>query len=399
MITWRRNLYVLFLVQMVSMAGFSMVFPFLPLYIKKLGVSSGGSLEFWSGMVFSSQAATMMISAPLWGFFADRHGRKIMLARATLGGSVILAAMAFVQSAEQLTLLRAVQGFVTGTIPAANALVAASAPGDKTGEALGLLQTGAWIGIAIGPLLGGIIGDAVGFRESFLVTGGLLAISGLAVVLWVKEDFRPVSRNDRQPLLNRFRTLLKAPQMMGLYTVTFLQTTGRLLFIPIASLFVMELMRSPSGAATVTGLMMGFKALTGSVSAVWLGRVGDRIGHVKVLLFAALSLVIFNISQAFVAAIWQLLLLQALTGLANGGMIPAISAMMNVKTPFGSQGATYGLNASITAAGRSIAPMGGAMVALLLGMRAVFVLAAIVYGLAVLVVLGLCRKAQQIKTG
>ena len=393
--TWRRNLLVLFFVQLIAMAGFSMVFPFLPLYIKELGVSKGGSVEFWSGMVFSSQAITMMISAPLWGFVADRHGRKIMLARATLGGSVILAAMAFVQNAEQLTLLRAIQGFVTGTIPAANALVAASAPGEKTGEALGLIQMGAWIGIAVGPFLGGIIGDAVGFRESFLVTGGLLAISGFSVVLWVKEDFSPVSKKDRQPFWNSFRMLLKAPQMMRLYTVTFLQTTGRMVFIPVASLFVMELMRSPSGVATVTGLMMGLKAFTGSVSAVWLGRVGDRIGHVPILLFSAVLLVFFNVSQAFVADVWQLLLLQALTGLANGGMVPSISAMMNVKTSLGSQGATYGLNASITAAGRSIAPLLGATVAFLLGMRAVFVLSAILYGSAVLVVLCIYRKSDE----
>ncbi|MCB0109723.1 MAG: MFS transporter, partial [Caldilineaceae bacterium] len=79
---WRRNLYILFGVQLLTTAGFSLVFPFLPLYIRELGVATRGSLEFWSGMVFSTQAFVMMLSSPLWGVVADRYGRKPMLLRA-----------------------------------------------------------------------------------------------------------------------------------------------------------------------------------------------------------------------------------------------------------------------------------------------------------------------------
>lgn len=152
-----------------------MVFPFLPLYIKTLGVAGWGTVEFWSGMVFSAQAMTMMISAPVWGAVADRYGRKIMLARATLGGAVILVVMGFAQSAEQLALLRALQGLVTGTIPAANALVASTAPKEQTGEALGLLQTGSWIGVAVGaPLSEGLLGIPSAFGK----------VSGLPAAYW-----------------------------------------------------------------------------------------------------------------------------------------------------------------------------------------------------------------------
>lgn len=393
MIPWRRNLYVLFGVQMLSTAGFSMVFPFLPLYIEELGISTWGTVEFWAGMVFSAQAFAMMISSPLWGTFADRYGRKIMLVRATLGGAVLMAAMGFAQSAEQLTVLRAIQGLVSGTIPAANALVASTSPREHSGEALGLLQTGAWIGIAVGPLIGGVIGDAFGFRESFWVTGSLLALSGLSIILWVKEDFVPVAESKRRPMAGRFRALLSAPNMARLYTVSFLQTAGRMLFFPVAALFMMDLLRTTDGAATITGFMLGAKALAGSLSAAWLGRVGDRIGHSRVLLFALLATVVLHIPQVFVNAAWQLVLLQALSGFANGGVIPSISALMNLQTPAGSQGATYGLNASITAAGRSMAPMMGAGFAMWLGLRSVFAAAAVVYALAALVVLYLRRES------
>jgi DHA1 family multidrug resistance protein-like MFS transporter len=387
MLIWRRNLYVLFSAQMLSMVGFSMVLPFLPLYIKELGVGTWGTIEFWSGMVFSAQAITMMISAPLWGAVADRYGRKLMLIRATLGGAVLIALMGFVNSAEQLTLLRALQGLVTGTIPAATALVASATPREHSGESIGLLQTGTWIGVAIGPLIGGVIGDTFGFRECFWITGSLLALSGFATILWVREDFRPAVTDKRQSVLENFRGLLSAPNMLSLYGVTFLQTTGRMLFFPIAALFVMELMQSASGAAVATGLMMGINAVTGSISAVWLGRIGDRIGHLRILLFSLVASIGLYLPQALVDATWQLILLQALTGFAYGGILPTIGALMNLQLPAGTQGATYGLNASITAAGRSVAPLLAAVFAMWLGVRSVFILAAAIYGLAAIVVL------------
>jgi DHA1 family multidrug resistance protein-like MFS transporter len=381
----------MFMVQLVSMSGFSLVFPFLPLYVKQLGVSTGGSTEFWSGLVFSAQPLTMMISAPIWGALADRFGRKLMLARATIGGAVLLAAMGFAQNAEQLVLLRALQGLVTGTMSAANALVAASTPREHSGEALGLLQTGAWVGIAVGPLLGGVIGDAIGFRESFWITGILLALSGAAMLLWVVEDFQPVERARRPKLIAGYQWLMQSPMMTHLYIITFLQALGRMLIMPIAALFIMQLMGTKEGVATVTGIMMGAMAVTSSASGALMGRVGDRIGHGRVLLASVLAAMIFYLPQPFVTVPWQLVMLQALTGLANGGMIPAVAALMNLQDTTGSQGAIFGLSASVTSAGRTLAPMLGASMAIWFGMRSVFLAAACIYAAAAIVAVYIYR--------
>jgi DHA1 family multidrug resistance protein-like MFS transporter len=127
-ISWQRNLAVLSAVQVISTLGFGLIFPFLPLYVRDLGVSTTGSLEFWAGLAFSAQAFTMMIASPIWGTVADRSGRKLMLERATLGGAIIVGAMGFVQNAEQLVILRALQGATTGVIAANNALVASQTP-------------------------------------------------------------------------------------------------------------------------------------------------------------------------------------------------------------------------------------------------------------------------------
>ncbi|MCC7060854.1 MAG: MFS transporter, partial [Burkholderiaceae bacterium] len=285
---WRRNLYILFVVQLLSMAGFSLIFPFLPLYVKEVGISTGGSIELWSGLVFSSQALTMMISAPIWGVVADRLGRKPMIVRAALGGALTIALMGFVQNAEQLVMLRVIQGLVTGTVAAANALVAASTPKERSGEALGLLQMGSWIGVAVGPVIGGVIGDAIGFRESFWITAVLLGLCTIAVVVGVKEEFKPAPRPKRS-MFSGYWDLLHAPDMANLYSVGFLNSLGRSVIIPVAALFVAQLMHSDDHVATMTGVMMGAYAFVGSASAAWLGQLGDRIGH-SILLFAGMLL-------------------------------------------------------------------------------------------------------------
>ncbi len=384
MIPWRRNLYLLLFVQLMSTAGFSLVFPFLPLYVRELGIATRGSVEFWSGAVFSAQAFVMMLAAPVWGSLADRYGRKPMLVRATLGGAVLMILMGLAQSAEQLTVLRAIQGGVTGVISAATALAASTVPKEKSGSAMGLLQMGRWGGIALGPILGGIIGDAFGFRESFYITGTLLGAAGLAVLFWVREDFQPSPQIKRAGFFASYRALLVAPGMGGLYGLTFLRMLGRTVLTPIAPLFVVTLIGQERGAATITGLFIGSAALTSALSSVYLGRLGDRRGHGRVLVISAALAALFYLPQPFVQTAWQLIALQALTGAAIGGMLPTIAAMMNLWAPDGNQGATYGLETSVNAAARVIAPMLGAGAAWAFGLRGAFVAAALVYAVIAL---------------
>jgi DHA1 family multidrug resistance protein-like MFS transporter len=392
---WRRNLYVVFMVQLISTAGFSLVFPFLPLYVKELGVASGGALEFWAGLVFSAQAFTMMIASPIWGALADRHGRKVMLERATFGGAVLLLLMGLAQNAEQLVILRAIQGLVSGVISAANALVAASAPRERSGEALGLLQTSRWVGVSGGPILGGFLGDAFGFRESFWITAFLLGLAGVATVLWVEEEFTATDKARQISFWAGYRALVTAPGMTSLYSLTFLRSLGATVTLPVASLYVVSLLVSESGAAGMTGLVQGATAFASALSASWFGRLGDRYGHQRILIGAAVAAAVLYLPQALVTAAWQLVALQALSGSAVGGLLPATAALMNLWAPTGNQGATYGLDNSVQAAARSVAPMVGALVALWVGLRGVYASAALLYIGIALVAWWLVGRTQQ----
>ncbi len=389
---WRRNLYILFVIQLLSTAGFSLVTPFLPLYVKEIGIATGGSIEFWAGMVFASQAFTMMFAAPVWGAFADRYGRKPMLVRATMGGAVLVILMGLVQNTEQLVVLRTLQGLVTGVVPAANALAAAMTPRKNIGEAQGTLQMSRSVGVAVGPVIGGVLGDAFGFRESFWITGALLGLAGLCALIWVHEDFVPRETVKRPGFFAAYGTLLHTPGMGGLYQLSFLRSLGQNMLMPLVALFVVELIGTEEGAASITGIVIGAASLTGALSAVWLGKLGDRYGHIKVLIGSALVAALLYIPQLFVTAAWHLIILQALVGFAAGGLIPSLAALMNLWSPAGSQGATYGIDTSVNAGARAIAPMAGAVIASWVGLRGVFGGTVVVYALCVVLALHLARS-------
>ena len=399
-INWKCNLLVLSLVQVLSTLGFGLVFPFLPLYVKELGTTMGGSLEFWAGMAFSMQAFTMMIASPIWGSVADRSGRKLMLERATLGGAVIVAAMGFAQSAEQLVFLRTLQGAMTGVIAANNALVAAQTPRKQTGFALGVINMARWVGVAGGPFVGGLLGEYFGFRESFWITGSLLAVAALAVFFWVQEDFQPLARADQLGFWQNYRGLFTAPGMPGLYALAFLRSLGATIIVPILALFVLALNQGQEhGAVIMTGLIIGASAFTSAVSAVYLGRLGDRIGHSRVLLVSSILAALLYVPQAFVSDAWQLLLLQGVSGFAVGGLIPSVAALMNSWAPGGTQGATYGLDNSVQASARVVAPMLAAALAASIGYHAVFCGAAVVYGIAAVVAWTVAQRSTGVLKG
>jgi len=384
---WRRTLYVAFFAQLMTAVGFSSIFPFLPLYVKELGSNSGMSLELLAGLAFSGQAFTMMLASPFWGMLADRFGRKLMVERAMFGGSLILLLMAFVRSAEELVLLRAIQGLITGTIAALSALVAASAPRERVGYAMGLLQSGLAGGVALGPLIGGSVADAFGYRAAFYVTASLLFSAGMLVLAGVREPSKsvPSVADETRGMLRLWRDLLSARGVRVAYLMRFLTQLGRMMIIPVMPLFIAILLGQDGiGVNTFTGLVIGVASATTTASAVYLGRLGDRIGHRRIVGICASSAALLFFLQSLAAAGWQLLLLQGLVGVALGGVVPTVSALLAGYTRPGIEGTVYGLDNTIISGARAVAPLLGSAVALFLGLRATFTATALVFLLAAL---------------
>ena len=78
---WKINLAVLWVGTFLTLAGMSMIIPFISLYVQELGVTDPKEVSVWAGLIFSANFVTAFILQPVWGKLSDRYGRKIMLLR------------------------------------------------------------------------------------------------------------------------------------------------------------------------------------------------------------------------------------------------------------------------------------------------------------------------------
>jgi DHA1 family multidrug resistance protein-like MFS transporter len=385
---WQRNLAVLWIGELIAIAGFSVTLPFLSYYVQELGITEVNQVAFWSGLITSAQATTMAFIAPVWGSLADRYGRKIMVVRAMLGGSVVIASMGFVRNVQQLAILRAIQGTLTGTVPAATTLVASSAPQERRGYALGLLQMAIYLGASVGPLLGGLVADSLGYRATFWVTGGLLFIAGVLVATLVREDFTPPPAEERKKtrLWDGLAIVFRTRALMTVYGIRVLVRTAFRVVSPILPLFIQSIAAKDVKIATLTGTISGFASAASAISAVILGRMSDKVGPRRILLVCGSAACVLYGLQSLVRTPMQLLILRTITGAVMGGVLSSVSALQASLVPKGRYGAVYGVDTSMIAAANAIAPMVGAAMTAQWGLSSAFLGAAAMYGLATAVV-------------
>ena len=189
MVNWKTNLVIIWISQLLSIAGFFFALPFGPYYIQELGVHDPVKIKFWVALFGAGLPLSLAIFSPIWGTLADRYGRRLMLLRANFGGVIILCLMGTVQSVEALIALRLVQGVFTGTVIAAQAMVAAYTPERRSGVALGSLSAAVYMGSMTGAFVGGMFAEYFGYRYAFFGSGTLLLVAGLLVLFGAKEDF------------------------------------------------------------------------------------------------------------------------------------------------------------------------------------------------------------------
>lgn len=375
---WKRTLVITALSQVMSILGFSFVVPFLPLYVQQLGIHGAARVTLWAALLSGGSAVFMAFAAPIWGALADRHGRKIMVVRAACSAGVLIALMGAVQNIYQLLFLRMMQGMLTGTVSASQALVSSQSPRNRMGFTLGVMQTAIFLGNSAGPLLGGLVADAVGFRPSFLVAGVILFASGIVVAAFVKEEIKPEPGSSNQVAfwrdLGSALTIPALPAMIGTY---FAVQFGTTVVFPILPQFVQALQGPADHAATLTGLILAGAGVAGALSSIFAGYLSDRIGFKSVLITSSLAAALLSIPQYFVTATWQLFVLRVLTGLAIGAMLPAASALTASLVPASRRGTAYGLTGSASSIGFAAGPLTAAAVVGLGGIRPVFLTAGV----------------------
>ncbi|RYG72239.1 MFS transporter [Lentibacillus lipolyticus] len=353
----------------------TMVLPFISLFIDEFGDFSDSYVQSWSGWIFGITFVTAFIFSPIWGRIGDKYGRKkiLILSSAGLGLSVML--MGSANSVWDLFFLRLFMGVFTGFIPMSQALISTQTPKEVAGQVLGTLQTGSITGSLMGPLLGGALADVFGYAATFQWVSISIFLSGIIVLFGVQEArMKDPADEDKQQAYTSKEVLMhivKNPVLLVVMLISALVQIAHFSIQPILSLYV-ETIHGPANIAFFSGMAFSAAGLGNLLMTKRWGRLGDRIGYVKVLIFLLFMAGIVYFPGAFVTTIWQLVILRFLLGISIGGIIPVRIAYIRQEAPISMQGEVLGYNTSLRFLGNVIGPALGGMLAGLFGFSAVF---------------------------
>ena len=382
---WKKNLYTVFFAEIAAITGMAFVVPFLPFYIRELGITDTNLVAQWSGWLMGAPALVMVIVSPLWGFLADRVGRKPMVERALFGSSIVIFLMVWVGNVYQLLFLRLLQGLLTGTVAASTSLISATSPLKKMGFSLGLLQTGIFLGTFLGPLLGGISADIFGFRNSFRITAVLLFISGWLIFFLVEEKFTP-SNTEKNiiPFKKMMALILNHKQLLVMFIILFLVRFSIKTISPILALFVETIVSDPKNISTLTGLMLALTGLAAAFSAINIGKLIEKKPSIStpLLMVSLIGTGFFFLPQGFVTDIMQLALLRLCLGLFYGAIVPITNTIISLATPSQHRGKVFGLANSYAFLGAFLGPIMGGFLMATFNISVVFVFTASILLLA-----------------
>jgi DHA1 family multidrug resistance protein-like MFS transporter len=379
---WKKNLYSLWSAQLIAMIGLSLIIPFLPLYLRELGVVEKEALKIWSGLIFSAPFMVSAFLQPLWGMLGDRRGRKPMVIRAMLGLGLANFLMGFAQTPFQVLILRFFQGSLSGFVAPSLALMASSTPRERTGQALGTLQSALVTGMIIGPLLGGVLAHFMGYRPIFFWTAFFCFAGAIVVMRLVKEEFVRQEKEKKTTLRENLRFVFQSPDLRVLIMLIILVQLSIVIVAPFLSLYVEYLKFSPEYVGLMTGLVFGIAGMANAIMAPWLGKRADRVGYRKVLRHSLGGISLFSLPQAFVTDVYQLLILRAGLGAFASGVIPSINTIVQRSTAEKDRGGIYGIFQSALLVGNMAGPLIGGFLSAALGLRWIFLINASILVLA-----------------
>lgn len=346
-----------------------MIIPFLPLYIEELGIHQLRDVNLWSGWIFAAQSVTAVIFQPLWGAMADKYGRKAMLLRAGFGMAIMTILMGFVSAPWQLLVLRLINGVFSGFISMSISLQASVTPDDHAGKALGTLQTGQMAGSLIGPLIGGVLAEAFGFRSVFVLTGLILFTASIVVMIYVDKGV-PVRTKEKINSRGTSHWRMMTP-LIPIFVATTVTQIGMMSIQPILSIYT-KLLYHGVHLEFIAGLVVSITGVANLIGSPLLGRFGDRIGQRKILIFSLVMSGLTFIPQALTDNITVLLIGRFLLGLFVGGMLPSLNVLVKKLAPQELQARAFGFNSSAQFLGNLIGPLLGSTVSAVLNIRYVF---------------------------
>ncbi len=342
----------------IAYVGFQFFSPFLPLYVRELGVTDRASIALWSGALSAVTPAVSGLLSPLFGRLADRFGRKMMMIRSLAGFTVIIGGMGLVTSVHQLFAARFLQGLFAGFSPMAMALASVSAPKDKISVAIARVQAAQLLSVAIGPLAGGLVASHFGTRAAFFVTAGMCVVALVALIfLFHERESTPEGASTRSHGRSMpFREFVRYPHFLLVMALLFI---AQFIDRGLALLIPLRVARLPgvTEIAATSGLIISMGAATAAASASVAARLTTTmpVGQLLLVQFALGGPMC--VAMAFAGHWGGLAVARVMVAICIGGALTVAYSLGGMIVPPETRGVAFGWLALGVQVGTAVSPL------------------------------------------
>lgn len=369
------TLWILWGAQFIAMIGMSACIPFLPLFVRELGVARG-SENLWSGIITAAPFVMSSALTPLWGVLGDKYGQKAMVVRAVFGLAVAMTLMGMSVNIWMLLGMRIFQGAASGFIASTNAFVSAQTSHEKVSRSLSLLQTSISAGNIIGPLVGGVISDAYNFRSVFFFVGVMCFISMLIIVFYVHENKSLNKTHTDHGVMRNIQIAWNIAPIKRALLMILLSQTALVLTTPIFPFYLEQLGAPEAILSSVAGSIVSIVGVCTIIGAPFWGKRADTIGLRPTLMYVTGIVATFTLLQAFVPTYQWLYPTRIVLGLHAAAIVPVLYGKLTRNAPLGRKGGIMGLGSSVTLLGNLMGPLLCSSIAWVLPLQYTFVASA-----------------------
>ncbi|MGI9042517.1 MAG: MFS transporter [Gemmatimonadaceae bacterium] len=350
-----RKLLVLIITAFVDMVGLLMVLPLMPYYARDLGA---GSLLV-AVMVVSFTAA-QLVSAPLWGRFSDRYGRRPALLVGLGAAAIAYIVFAFASTIWLLLLSRVVQGAGGGTVGVIQAYVADSTEPQNRAKALGWLSAATNLGVALGPPLGALA--LLGGRSGPGLMAATLCLINMGFAwryLSESRDMEDARDTTRKPRTSRevIRRVVThageaAPRLIWIYAISMGAFSAITAILP---LFLAD--QFGIGEKTVWIFFTYIGVISVVTRAAFLGRMVEHFGEVRLSRIGLILLAAGLAAYPFVHDYVLLAVVVAMVPLGTAFTFPCVTSLLSRMISSSERGLYMGVQQTFGGLSRVVIPL------------------------------------------
>ena len=379
---WRVLVAIFWVTQLVESMGVSQVYALLPAYLRELGVPDADRLAF-VGLYGSLVFVLGLPLVPLWGVWADKYSRKVVIVRSALVEVAVFGLAALAREPWMMALAVLGIGFQLGNTGVMLAAIRDVTPHHRVGTTIAIFGAAGPIGFAMGPVLAGVLIDGAGWAISNVFALSAVFSMGTALAVWFgTHEVRPAVVPEGRTITLAFgamRSVLGDPIVRRLFLIYGVVFLANQVSRPYTPVLVEDIVGAGTGLAASIGLVMGAASLVGALMAPLAGYLGDHIGFRPVLVVALAAGAVASLLMPLMPALAPLAGAALLLGAAAATTGAMVFSLLATEVPIERRSQTLNLVYLPLYVAGLIGPAIGAALASITGPHGPFVAGAIVF--------------------